>query len=233
MENVNQITEGIWQTSKVEQLFDAIQKAQFELKNIVKESKADIGSFSYKYAELADVIDHIKEVFKKYNLSFVQHVHGNNQNEYKIYTQIQHKDGQFMASSMPVVYSNGLNHGKMNPIQALGSAITYSRRYSLMSLVGIAGEDDDGRSVGEKLDPNKVENFLKEFPQELKDIVKNIKMSRKTLVELCIQRQWQIENISKDLKTLFEEVKHEMNQRVSPKQKKIIENKINEAKAKK
>src|SRR4030095_10791300 len=33
--------------------------------------------------------------------------------------------------------------GRMNPAQAVGSALTYARRYSLLAILGLAPEDDD------------------------------------------------------------------------------------------
>jgi hypothetical protein len=38
----------------------------------------------------------------------------------------------------------------MNFYQALGSAITYLRRYAIMALLGIPAEDDDGESAGRR-----------------------------------------------------------------------------------
>jgi len=55
-------------------------------------------------------------------------------------TMLTHSSGQWFRSSYPV-----------RPVQAtpqgLGSALTYSRRYSLMAMVGIAPEDDDGEAA--------------------------------------------------------------------------------------
>jgi hypothetical protein len=37
--------------------------------------------------------------------------------------------------------------GNRNPVQAMGSTITYARRYALMSFFALVGEDDDGEGA--------------------------------------------------------------------------------------
>ena len=53
--------------------------------------------------------------------------------------------------------------------QAVGSAITYARRYALSAIIGIAPEDDDGNSAAKARPEEKVKNkteTLPEYPQE-------------------------------------------------------------------
>jgi hypothetical protein len=51
-------------------------------------------------------------------------------------TRLAHKSGQWIEAEYPVCAFPAKQ-------QEMGSALTYSRRYSLFSLVGIAGEEDD------------------------------------------------------------------------------------------
>ena len=55
-------------------------------------------------------------------------------------TRLSHASGQWFESEWPVCKLPA------QP-QAIGSAMTYARRYSLFALVGIAGEDDDGEAA--------------------------------------------------------------------------------------
>lgn len=55
-------------------------------------------------------------------------------------TTMYHTSGEWVAFDYPVF----ANYGKP---QELGSAITYSRRYSLMTILDIATEDDDGETA--------------------------------------------------------------------------------------
>lgn len=55
-------------------------------------------------------------------------------------TTLLHTSGQYISSRL-VLYS------KDNSPQAIGSAITYARRYSLAAIVGVVTEDDDGEAA--------------------------------------------------------------------------------------
>jgi hypothetical protein len=58
-------------------------------------------------------------------------------------TVLAHKSGQFIKTELRLVFQVGSDP------QALGSAITYLRRYAITSVVGVAPEeDDDGRAAG-------------------------------------------------------------------------------------
>jgi hypothetical protein len=54
-----------------------------------------------------------------------------------------HESGEFIQGSMPI------HAKKEKDPQAYGSAITYARRYSLASVLGLAvgDEDDDGNAA--------------------------------------------------------------------------------------
>lgn len=81
-------------------------------------------------------------------------------------TKLMHSSGQWISSVIPVV------SGKPTP-QALGSALTYSRRYSLASMIGITSseEDDDANaaqqhSIANQNRPQSVEEFVRELSQK-------------------------------------------------------------------
>ena len=56
-------------------------------------------------------------------------------------TRLLHKSGEWMGGSVSGVPKDPRN------IQAIGSTITYLKRYGLQSLVGCPSEDDDGNSA--------------------------------------------------------------------------------------
>src|SRR5690606_33863670 len=69
----------------------------------------------------------------------------------KVTCRITHRDGHFEETSLvgPVDGS-----GNKNPIQAIGSAVTYLQRYTLKAAVGIAAaHDDDAQEVGKRAEP--------------------------------------------------------------------------------
>lgn len=95
--------------------------------------------FKSKYASLPAVLQVIRPVVAKHGLSFVQIIEDN-----KLVTKLTHPNGGEIVSSV--------NLPTGGTMQALGSSITYARRYSLTAMFGICGdEDDDGNSATTKL----------------------------------------------------------------------------------
>ncbi len=116
----------------------AMAKAQGEIEGA---SKGRVNPhFKNAYADLASVWDAIREPLSKNGLSIVQEPVEAPDGKVKLRTTLLHSSGQRMVSefTMPVAQPN-------NP-QAVGSALTYARRYTLMSVCGVAPEDDDGNS---------------------------------------------------------------------------------------
>jgi hypothetical protein len=93
-----------------------------------------------KYASLASVQQAARPIFD-HGLSYVQLPDYDGQ-LVRLTTRLQHESGEFIEFTT----SAPLAPGKQQ-IQALGSTISYLRRYALSSLLGIAaGDDDDGES---------------------------------------------------------------------------------------
>lgn len=104
------------------------------------------GSYTYDYADLADVIASTKEARAAAELAVVQ-MPVNSDRGITIITTILHSSGQWMRSSLTMFT------GDSSP-QAIGSLITYGRRYSYSAALGICTEaDDDGNAA--QGDPNK------------------------------------------------------------------------------
>jgi len=117
----------------------AFAKAQLELQNPPKNKENP--HFKSKYVDLSDGLEVIRKTFGKHGLSFVQATKAH-ENVIILHTRIIHSSGQWIESTYPV---SGLEKH-----QAMGSALTYARRYALFAMVGVAGEDDDdGNSAAE------------------------------------------------------------------------------------
>ena len=94
--------------------------------------------FKSRYATLASVWDAIREPLSAHGLSVSQVLESaENGVGVAVRTLLLHTSGQWIASRyvMPIT-------DKLTP-QAMGSAITYARRYALSAIVGIAPDDDD------------------------------------------------------------------------------------------
>lgn len=121
-------------------LATALAKAQRQIEG-AKRSNLNPAFRGSKYADLASVWDACREELTANGLSVVQQVVEAPDGFIGLETILLHESGENLLSrfSMPV-------KDKTNP-QAVGSAITYARRYALMAVVGIAPEDDDGNSA--------------------------------------------------------------------------------------
>lgn len=70
-------------------------------------------------------------------------------------TILLHESGEFIKSETEI------RCAKANDPQALGSAITYARRYGLQSLVALPAEDDDGNKASGKQNSEKKTSSFK------------------------------------------------------------------------
>ena len=69
-------------------------------------------------------------------------------------TTLKHVSGEEIVSRLPIPH---LVPNRGNIMQALGSAVTYARRYGLLAIYGLAGDDDDaeGSAPKEKVEQKK------------------------------------------------------------------------------
>jgi hypothetical protein len=92
--------------------------------------------FRSKYADLAAVREATIPVLSKHGLSLVQMTGFDADGTFLLTTRLLHASGQWMES----VYPLPLMPDKP---QVMGSAISYSKRYSWTGMCGIASEEDD------------------------------------------------------------------------------------------
>jgi hypothetical protein len=123
-------------------LAKALAAAQRELEGASKD--ATNPHFKSKYADLAAVWESCQKVLPKNGIAVIQPVSVVN-GEVVVTTMLVHESGEFISCELPLVPSQSTP-------QAVGSAITYGRRYGLSAMVGVAPEDDDGNaaSAGDK-----------------------------------------------------------------------------------
>lgn len=117
-----------------------------EVKEPVKDAKNPF--FNSKYAPLNSVLPDVKDVARKHNFMVVQRVTGG-EGSVAVETVLMHKSGEFISSgtiSMAIMMDK---NGAITP-QALGSTVTYLRRYQLYPFLGIAELDDDGNAGSHK-----------------------------------------------------------------------------------
>lgn len=116
----------------------ALVKAQSEMGNAVKDSRNPF--FKSKYADLNAVREACIPVLNKHGVSVLQPTSVVDGKLY-VETLLLHESGEFISGLYEVVV------GKANDPQALGAAISYSRRYGLQSMVNIGADDDDAEAA--------------------------------------------------------------------------------------
>lgn len=120
-------------SEQLNELFSALSKAQENIKNAQKEGYNPM--FKSNYTTVTSVLEAIKPVFKE-NLSIMQMPESD-----KLITRVGHSSGQWLEIDTPLFIGEPKGMSKM---QAYGNAVTYARRYALVSLFGIGQEDNDG-----------------------------------------------------------------------------------------
>ena len=132
------------------ELATALAKAQSEMAGAIKGSNNPF--FGSTYADLAAVWDACRDPLAKNGLAILQPVR---LEEHRIYvtTLMVHASGEWISeelSAQPGVQKTENKRPVFYPVespQAIGSTITYLRRYGLAAMVGIAQVDDDGESA--------------------------------------------------------------------------------------
>jgi hypothetical protein len=118
----------------------AIAGFQQECPVILQQTKG----YGYTYADLPTILNIINPLLAKWRLGFSQPLDGN-----KVRTIVFHVDtGETIESSIDI--PEGVMLKGMNDFQVLGSAISYLRRYSISSILGIVSDKDTDAS-GEQI----------------------------------------------------------------------------------
>lgn len=92
--------------------------------------------FQSTFSNLVDIMEACKDELNANGIMVLQPVMNN-----VLETMLIHETGEWMSSETPIVCK------APNDPQALGSAITYARRYGLGSMLFIPAEDDDAESA--------------------------------------------------------------------------------------
>ena len=117
-------------------------KAQREIGKVSKDGYNP--HFKSKFADLTSVIEAVKKPLNENNICFLQLVDISEDSNDKlpfVETVLLHDTGEWISSRTPVYCT------KPNNPQALGTGISYAKRYALQAIMGLPTEDDDGNSA--------------------------------------------------------------------------------------
>lgn len=116
----------------------ALLKAKTEINPIVKKSENPF--FKSKYSDINDLLAEVDPILHKNGLLLVQPILDG-----KATTQIWHvESGEMIESQMELP--------NITDPQKMGSAVTYFRRYTLVTILSLQSLDDDGEQMREDLE---------------------------------------------------------------------------------
>ncbi|MDA1557686.1 ERF family protein [Bacillus cereus] len=157
----------------ITELAKALVKFNSEVNKIAKD--ADNPFFKNNYATLDTIIDEIRPILSKHGLSIMQIPSGDGQNV-TLKTLLLHESGEWLESDELT-----MKPVKNDP-QAVGSCITYARRYSLAAFLSLnTGEDDDGNGATYGKDKPKPKGNSGQAPSKPQGSGSNGKASEKQM----------------------------------------------------
>ena len=192
-------------SESITELAKALASFHSEVKQPVKDKTNPF--FKSTYVDLTGVVEAITSTAPKHGLSFIQYP-VNQDNKVGVVTVLMHASGEFIETE-PVFAQPGKNDA-----QAVGSVITYLKRYSLSAVFGITSdEDDDGnRATYGNANPNQQKPSYNNAPstksnhsQTLKEKIKAVSVKNGVEPERVYKSAAAHLNINKATKDLTEQ----------------------------
>ena len=134
-------------SESIKEIGTALAKAQKVMKGAKRDSANPF--FKSKYADLASVADACRDALADNGIAVVQPPSSDADGRVLVETMLVHSSGEWMSETLAV-------KPKDDGPQALGSVITYLRRYALAAFAGVAPEDDDAEAAEGRKDQKAV-----------------------------------------------------------------------------
>lgn len=161
--------------SNVNELAKALNEFQAEVVTVSKDANNPF--FKSKYAPLESIMKAALPVLTKHGLAVTQLIDNIDGNS-ALTTVLMHVSGQEIRSTMPLILA------KEDP-QGQGSAITYARRYSYASILGLViDEDDDGNRATVAVDTG-----TRHYPEKKVPLQGEATDKQKETIAKCLQQE--------------------------------------------
>ena len=132
-------------SEQTDKIYPAMFAAVSEVGNIQRNT--DNTFFKSKYVALDKLLEAVRPTLTEQGL-FILQSPSFEEERVTVETRLVHAEsGQWVGVELTAPFSIGKGS---TATQAVGSAVTYLRRYGLFSLLGIAETDDDGNSAGNR-----------------------------------------------------------------------------------
>ena len=124
-------------SESIANLAAALSAAQGQFPSVARSERANLGKYSYTYADLASYLDAIRGPLAANGLAIMQfpELHDG---ALTVETMLTHSSGEWARSALSFPVTD-------DSPQKLGGLITYCRRYALAPILGLASEDDDAQ----------------------------------------------------------------------------------------
>lgn len=130
-------------SESIQEIGTALAKAQSEMENLEKSGKNPAfknEGGARPYSTLSNVLDEVRPKLSKHGIAILQVPVNGEDGAVGVVTRLIHSSGQWMEGSLYVKPAQFTAQG-------VGSVLTYLRRYTLMSMAGVAPDDDDGNAA--------------------------------------------------------------------------------------
>jgi hypothetical protein len=126
--------------------FEAMNKFQEKKPEIIKSENVEFnGKKQFSFASLSNIQKLVDPVLSEYGLSYSwKQEKGDGEKNIKITCIVSHVDGHSELTDLEGGHDTS---GSKNSIQAIGSAVSYLKRYTLMNALGLSTGDDNGAST--------------------------------------------------------------------------------------
>jgi len=135
-------------SESIKEIASAIRKFQSKMEPLELDTEVEVKGinkktgkeykYNFKYATLRNIIEKTRKLLSENELSFTQPVGEGG----SVTTLLMHSSGEWIKDTVLIASSE-------NSPQAIGSSISYAKRYSLVSMLGLVAEQDDDANIAE------------------------------------------------------------------------------------
>lgn len=127
----------------------ALINARKAIGPLLKDATAKGSNFSYNYATLDQLIELVTQPLLDNDIILLQSVAAdgaeNGEPFVAVSTRLQHASGEYLETLR--MFTKVEDRKGLSLMQSAGMNVTYSRRYQLMSLLGLAAEEDTDAGI--------------------------------------------------------------------------------------
>ena len=110
--------------------------------------------FNKKFSSLIDCVNTVRPILAKHGIAALQMVRHDDAGD-RLVTRLIHKSGEYIEDG-------GVPITNIADPQKMGSAMTYARRYGLLSICGVVGDPDDEGNKASEPEPVIAQPAIKE-----------------------------------------------------------------------